>query len=47
MLNWRPETSLEDGVHIMLENIEYWSDAPVWNKDSIADATKDWFVYLS
>ncbi len=47
MLNWRPETNLENGVRIMLENIEYWIDAPVWNKDSIADATKDWFEYLS
>ena len=26
---------------IMLENIDYWRDAPVWNPASIADATKD------
>ena len=47
ILDWEPQTSLEDGVKIMLENIEYWREAPVWNKDSIASATKDWFEYLS
>jgi UDP-glucose 4-epimerase len=30
----------------MLENIEYWRAAPVWNETSIAEATKDWFKYL-
>ncbi|MAI10083.1 MAG: NAD-dependent dehydratase [Rhodospirillaceae bacterium TMED167] len=47
ILNWHPQTHLEDGVRIMLKNIDYWRKAPVWNKDSIADATKDWFEYLS
>ena len=31
----------------MLENIDYWREAPVWNPETIADATKDWFQYLS
>ena len=47
LLKWRPRTSFEEGVEIMLQNIDYWREAPVWNKDSIADATKDWFEYLS
>ncbi len=47
LLDWRPEVSFEDGVGIMLENIEYWRDAPVWNPESIAQATKEWFSYLS
>lgn len=46
MLAWRPEVSFEDGVRIMLENIEQWREAPVWDERSIAEATRDWFVYL-
>lgn len=46
ILNWNPKVSLEDGVKIMLENITYWKDAPVWNPQSIENATKDWFKYL-
>ena len=46
MLGWRPKVSFEDGVDIMLENIEQWRSAPVWNDESIADATRDWFRYL-
>jgi UDP-glucose 4-epimerase len=46
MLNWTPKVSFEDGVKIMLENIEQWRDAPVWDKNSIDKATKDWFECL-
>lgn len=45
-LDWRPRVSFEEGVAIMLENIELWRQAPVWSKDSIAEATEDWFGYL-
>ena len=45
-LHWEPKVSIEDGVDNILENIEYWREAPVWNPESIADATKDWFRYL-
>ena len=47
VLGWQPRTSFEDGVRIMLANIDYWRDAPVWDPASIADATKEWFAYLS
>ena len=46
-LNWQPKVSLEEGVSILLENIDYWREAPVWDKNSIAKATKKWFEYLS
>lgn len=46
MLNWSPKVSFEDGVKIMLENIQQWADAPVWDKESIDNATKDWFECL-
>lgn len=46
VLNWKPLVSLEQGVEIMLQNIEYWREAPLWEPDSIAEATKSWFKYL-
>jgi len=46
VLGWRPQISFEAGVRTMLDNIDYWREAPVWNPDSIATATHDWFTYL-
>jgi UDP-glucose 4-epimerase len=46
LLKWKPKVTFEDGVRIMLENIEYWREAPLWEPASIAEATKDWFKYL-
>jgi UDP-glucose 4-epimerase len=45
-LGWRPSVSFEEGVGRMLENIDYWRQAPVWDKSSIARATSEWFKYL-
>ena len=45
-LGWSPRVSLEEGVKVLLENINYWRAAPVWDEKSIADATRDWFKYL-
>lgn len=45
-LGWRPKISFEMGVQIMLNHIEDWRSAPVWDEDSIAVATKTWFAYL-
>lgn len=47
LLNWSPKVSFEEGVQIMLENIEQWREAPVWDENSIEEATKDWFKCLS
>jgi UDP-glucose 4-epimerase len=45
-LGWKPEVSLADGVRIMIDNIKYWHDAPVWTVERIAEATSDWFRHL-
>ena len=45
-LGWKAKVGLEQGVASMLENIDYWREAPVWTVDSIKDATADWFKYL-
>jgi len=44
---WVSQVPIEDGVRIMLDNIDYWRDAPVWDATKIAAATEDWFRYLS
>jgi UDP-glucose 4-epimerase len=46
-LGWSAKVSFEDGVKEMLENISYWSEAPVWTKESIGKATESWFRYLT
>ena len=46
LLNWSPKISFEEGVKIMLSNIDYWKDAPVWTPESIDHATKSWFDAL-
>jgi UDP-glucose 4-epimerase len=46
MLDWAPKISFEEGVGRILENIEYWREAPLWEPDSIASATKTWFKYM-
>jgi UDP-glucose 4-epimerase len=45
-LNWTPEVSFEQGVKNMLENISFWKGAPVWDPESISEATKEWFSLL-
>lgn len=45
-LGWRPKVAIEEGVRILLENIEYWRTAPVWTPKSIQVATRAWFRYL-
>ena len=47
MLNWQAKVSIEEGVKIMLDHIDYWREAPVWTPESIADATSDWFKCLA
>jgi UDP-glucose 4-epimerase len=45
-LGWRPKVSFEEGVGRILENIDYWREAPLWDAQSIQQATRTWFTYL-
>lgn len=45
-LGWNPKVSFEEGIRRILDNANYWKDAPLWTPDSIKEATKDWFEYL-
>jgi UDP-glucose 4-epimerase len=46
LLDWHARISLEDGVARMLAHIDDWRDAPVWDPNSIAQATTTWFAHL-
>jgi UDP-glucose 4-epimerase len=45
-LGWRPRVSFEQGVERMVAEIGRWRDAPLWDPDSIARATRAWFDHL-
>ena len=46
-IGWEPKVPIEQGIAELLVNIDYWKNAPVWTPESIADATRDWFYYLT
>jgi UDP-glucose 4-epimerase len=45
-LAWSPKVNLEKGVKMLLEHINDWQDAPLWDVAGIEKATKSWFRYL-
>lgn len=45
-LGWKPEVSFEEGVARMVSEIDNWRDAPLWDYETIRDATKTWFRYM-
>jgi UDP-glucose 4-epimerase len=45
-LGWEPTVPFEEGVRRMMAEIEVWKDAPLWDPESISQATKTWFAYL-
>ena len=47
LLDWQPRVSFEEGVSKILENIDYWKDAPVWTPERIEEATHEWFKCLA
>jgi len=46
-LGWEPKISFPEGVRAMLDNIQYWRNAPVWDPVSIEAATRNWFAALA
>jgi UDP-glucose 4-epimerase len=45
-LGWKPVVPFDQGVRRMMQDIDLWRDAPLWDPQSIAVATKTWFQYL-
>ena len=46
LLGWKVRVPFDEGVHIMLQNIDYWRAAPVWTPGTIEKATEAWFRSL-
>lgn len=46
-LGWEAKVSIEQGIGRLLENLEYWKDAKVWEPDAIAEETKEWSKWLA
>ena len=46
-LSWKPKIDISKGVSILLKDLDYWKNAPLWDKKKIKIATKLWFKYLS
>jgi UDP-glucose 4-epimerase len=45
-LDWKPRIPFEQGVGMMMAEIDNWRDAPLWDPESIKKATKTWFEAL-
>jgi UDP-glucose 4-epimerase len=46
LLGWKAKVTFEEGVQNMIEKIENWKTAPVWDSGSIQKATASWFKFL-
>jgi UDP-glucose 4-epimerase len=46
-LNWVAQVTFEAGVQTVVDQIDYWANAPLWDVESIAEATEPWFRLLS
>lgn len=46
LLNWSPKVSFEVGVNQMVEQINDWASAPLWDEANISEATKKWFEFM-
>ncbi len=46
-LNWAAQVTFEAGVRTVVDQIDYWANAPLWDVQSIAEATEPWFRLLS
>ena len=45
-LKWYPKINIEDGIKIMIRNINDWRNAPIWTPKKIKVETKAWFDFL-
>jgi UDP-glucose 4-epimerase len=46
-LGWKPTVPFDQGIRRMMVDIELWRDAPLWDPQSIAAASRTWFQYLA
>ena len=46
LLNWKPKINIKKGIKFLLQDINYWKEAPIWTPKKIQKATSDWFKYI-
>ncbi len=46
LLGWKAKVPFEEGIKRLLDRIDDFRDAPLWDPESIQEATKSWFQYL-
>ena len=44
--DWKPLINFEKGVHLMMEELDKWKNAPLWTPKKIEKATKNWFKFM-
>lgn len=46
LLGWKSKVDINTGIKKILNEKDYWKEAPVWTPKKIKGATKDWFKYI-
>jgi len=46
-IDWQPTITIEEGIKVLLKNIDNWKEAQVWTPEKIKEATKTWFKHLN
>lgn len=46
-LSWKAMIPFHEGAKAMRKQVDQFKDAPLWDKESIAQATKAWFDYMA
>ncbi len=46
LLNWKPKININSGINKLINQIDFWKNAPVWSKSKIKIVTKNWFKLL-
>lgn len=46
LLNWKPMININSGINELINQIDFWKNAPIWTKSKIKIATKNWFKFL-
>ncbi|MCH9610962.1 MAG: UDP-glucose 4-epimerase [Chlamydiales bacterium] len=47
MINWKAQVSFEEGVQKLLDSLDDFKDAPLWDPETIKKATAKWFECLA
>ena len=46
-VSWNPKIHFKKGINIVLTNIDYWKNAPLWTKKKIKKTMKNWNKFIT